>query len=771
MKPASDLLIGILTVKRPALFALSVVTLFMILTQLLAFQNYLLRKNLEKEETAREINFVKDRFQVVLKHNLSAAKTLAFIVKKYGVPDDFESVAGAIADSNKGIDAIELTKKGTITHVYPFNINRSVIGYDILANPKTNKEAKMAIKKNELFFAGPLKLKQGGIGIVGRLPIFIKGEFYGFSAVITRLETLINALGIDSLAKGPFIYQLSKINPNTQVEEFFLPNPIQFNSPETLSITIPEGNWKIYIMRKARPGNSDFISFSALGILFSIVCGLFAWFIAKQPKKLEELVRHKTEQIKIVENNNKTTLERVSDAVIALDNDWRYTYLNDAALLQHPGGRDATLGRVIWDIHPELKDSLFWEKYHEALETKRAMEIEEYYEPLKAWFVVKVYPSENGLTLFYRDITLQKITEQEVLIQKSLSESIINSLPGIFYLYDRNQKFVKWNRNFEIVSGYSAEEINKMKALDFFDLDEKKLLQNQIDVVFKTGMAEVEAHFLTKDKRKIPFYFNGHLCSFNGTDYLIGVGINITERLAAEREKEKVTYDLIQRYKNMEEFSYIVSHNIRAPVANLLGLSELLKNDAMDPDDMNRIMKGFTTAVCRLDEVIKDLNEILNVRTQVFAKKEPVYFNAIVDSILHSLESAIGDQNIEVVTDFESVGKFDTVKVYLHSIFYNLICNSVKFRQKGTALKIEIVSQRMPSGFKLIFRDNGMGIDLGKYRDSIFGLYKRFHLHIEGKGLGLFMVRTQVETLGGKIFVNSELNRYTEFVIEFSTPS
>lgn len=769
MKSAGDLLIGILTVKRPALFAFLVAGLFMVLTQLLALQSYLLRKNLEKEEIAREISLIKDRFQVLLKHNLSAAKTLAFIVKKYGVPDDFESVAGAIVDSNKGIDAIELTNKGIITHVYPFNTHRSVIGYDILTNPKTNKEAKTAIKKNELFFAGPLKLKQGGVGIVGRLPIFIKGEFYGFSAVIIRLETFINALGIDSLAKGPFIYQLSKINPNTQVEEFFLQNPIQLNSHETLSITIPDGNWKIYIMRKADSGNFSFISFSALGILLSIVCGLFAWFVARQPKKLEELVRYKTEHIKAIENNNKTTLERVSDAVIALDNDWRYTYLNDAALIQHPGGRDATLGRVIWDIHPELKDSLFWEKYHEAMETKRVVEIEEYYEPLKAWFVVKVYPSENGLTLFYRDITLQKIAEQELLIQKSLSESIINSLPGIFYLYDRNQKFLKWNRNFEVVSGYSAEEISKMKALDFFDVDEKKLLQNRIDTVFKTGKADVEAHFLTKDKRKIPFYFNGHLCSFNGTDYLIGVGINIAERLAAEQEKEKITYDLIQRYKNMEEFSYIVSHNIRAPVANLLGLSELLKIGATNPDDTSRIMNGFSTAVCRLDEVIKDLNEILSVRTQVFAEKELVYFKALVDNILHNLESVIRDQNIEVVTNFESVEKFNTVKVYLNSIFYNLISNSVKFRRKDTALKIEIESQRMPHGFRLIFRDNGMGIDLEKYMGSVFGLYKRFHLHIDGKGLGLFMVRTQVEALGGKIFVNSELNRYTEFVIEFST--
>lgn len=767
MISSNDRIAKLVKVKRPGLFAVIVMIVFLVFTQILAFQSYLLRKSTEKEELVREINSVKDRFQVVLKHNLSAAQTLAFIIKTYGEPRDFEAIGKAIVDAHKGIDAIQLTRNGVITHVYPLKGNATVIGYDILASETTRKEANIAIQKNELFFAGPLTLKQGGIAIIGRLPIFVGDEFYGFAAVITKLETLTQALGMRDGKNTPYVYQLSKINPNSLKEEYFLPNSIQLNSDKTLSAVIPDGNWRLYIAKRARTTNFSFASVSVLGIMFSFVCALFAWYVVQQPKKLEALVKNKTEQIRAAELTTQTTLERVSDAVISLDSEWRYTYLNDAALLQHPGGREATLGRVIWEVHPELHNSSFSGKFEEALRTKKVLELEEYYEPLKAWFVVKIYPSENGLTLFYRNVTEQKINEREVLAQKLLSESIINSLPGIFYLYDRNQRFVKWNKNFEKVSGYTGDEISTMTPLDFFDDDERTLLQQRIETVFEKGMAEVEAHFLTKDRRKIPFYFNGYLCSINGEDYLIGVGIDITERRAAEREKERVTEDLVQRYKNMEQFSYIVSHNIRAPVANLIGLAELLKNGLARPSDHERVLEGLSTAARRLDEVIVDLNEILSIRTRVVAEKEPVLFEEVLKTVLLSTENFIQNDSMEIDADFSEVASFTTVKVYLHSIFYNLICNSIKYRRQDEALRVQIRSEKTTDGLRLIFRDNGLGIDLERYGQSLFGLYKRFHLHIEGKGLGLFMVKTQVESLGGKISVKSELNSYTEFIIEF----
>jgi signal transduction histidine kinase len=108
-----------------------------------------------------------------------------------------------------------------------------------------------------------------------------------------------------------------------------------------------------------------------------------------------------------------------------------------------------------------------------------------------------------------------------------------------------------------------------------------------------------------------------------------------------------------------------------------------------------------------------------------------------------------------------------TIKSYIYSIFYNLTSNSIKFKQPGIPPIIEISSFLSENKIVLLFKDNGLGIDLNKKGNQVFGLYKRFHLDTEGKGIGLYMVKTQVESLGGTIFIHSNVNTGTEFRIEF----
>lgn len=406
--------ISISIIKRPLLFCCSVFVIVAILTQYLTYQRYLISKDNEREEVLREINSVKDRLKTSLSHNLSATKTLAFIVENYGVPKDFDGIAKEILNANKNIDAIQLTRMGVITNVYPLKGNENVIGYDILKDTFTNKEAYKAIKKKELFFAGPFELKQGGIGIVGRLPIFVNNTFCGFSAVIIKLPALLKAVGIDTLQNNHFIYQLSKVNPNTKKEEFFLPNSIQFDKKHSVSVEVPDGEWKIYVMPKNDNKFFNIITFSIVGLWLSLITALFAWYLAKQPEKLNKLVEEKTSQLITTQNNYKTTLNRINDGMVSVDNNWRYTFLNDAALITHPEGRENTLGKIIWEVHPEMKGTIFWEKYHEAMETKNVTEIESYYTPMNIWFLVKIYPSPDGLTIFYTDITDRKKADKEI---------------------------------------------------------------------------------------------------------------------------------------------------------------------------------------------------------------------------------------------------------------------------------------------------------------------------------------------------------------------
>jgi signal transduction histidine kinase/CheY-like chemotaxis protein len=247
---------------------------------------------------------------------------------------------------------------------------------------------------------------------------------------------------------------------------------------------------------------------------------------------------------------------------------------------------------------------------------------------------------------------------------------------------------------------------------------------------------------------------------------LYGILQDITERKNAEVEKEKITNDLLQRNKDLEQFAYIVSHNLRSPVANILGTSEAIRTMKLDESETEEMMYSLSASAMKLNGVILDLNQILQVKRNVSEKKEAVSFSHMVKNIIISIGDLVKKEQVEIKTDFSEVDKIESFKSYLYSVFYNLISNSIKYRQPDLTPLIEIKSFVLNNHIEIHFKDNGMGIDLSTKGDLVFGLYKRFHNHTEGKGMGLFMVKTQVETLGGKISIKSEVNKGTTFTIQ-----
>jgi PAS domain S-box-containing protein len=250
---------------------------------------------------------------------------------------------------------------------------------------------------------------------------------------------------------------------------------------------------------------------------------------------------------------------------------------------------------------------------------------------------------------------------------------------------------------------------------------------------------------------------------------IFGIVKDITQRMQDEIERERIIDDIIQRNKDLEQFAYIVSHNLRLPVANIIGLTEVLKNEALTDVLQKEFIDSVYDSAHKLDEVVKDLNHVLTVRREVDKNKDFVHFQTLVDDISDSIRNIIESTDSEISTDFSEVEGLFTLKGYLYSVFYNLISNSIKYRKAEVKLRILIQSFKKDGKIVLEFTDNGSGIDLEKHQSSLFGLYKRFHQNIEGKGMGLYMVKSQVESLGGKISVTSNLNVGTTFRLEFTS--
>ena len=378
-------------------------------------------------------------------------------------------------------------------------------------------------------------------------------------------------------------------------------------------------------------------------------------------------------------------------------------------------------------------------------------------------------PGVNALVSNFRDISEKKLAEEQREFDKNNFEALINNTSDLMWSVGKNYQLITFNqpmyeavkfatgkelaKDFNILSAaFSTQQSNRFKT--FYDLafTGKTFTEIEHYNFFDDSWAEISYHPI-----------------FNGEE-IIGIACysrDITLRKLAELERIQITNDLTQRNKALEQFTYIVSHNLRSPVANITGIAQSICFMALDVEKEKRLKSHLLTSVNKLDEVIKDINQILQVKHNVAEQKERVSFSSLVADIQLSIENLINKEDIVFIYNFAEADEMQTLKSYLYSIFFNLISNSIKYRQPYIRPVIEITSKKIDNKVVLIFKDNGLGIDLKKSGGQVFGLYKRFHLHIGGKGMGLYMVKAQVEMLGGKISIHSAVNEGTEFRIEF----
>ena len=373
---------------------------------------------------------------------------------------------------------------------------------------------------------------------------------------------------------------------------------------------------------------------------------------------------------------------------------------------------------------------------------------------------------KNYIVALIRDITERKKIEEQNLrllqaVEQSPTSIIITNIDGdIEYV----------NPKFSEITGYSFEEA---KGKNPRILKSGALTQDVYKNLWETiaSGSEWRGEFHNKKKNGELYWELSSISPVKNSSgkitHFIAIKEDITEAKLIQESLKKMTAELIQQNKYLEQFAYIISHNLRSPVANIIGIANTLRETNLTEEEKDVMMEGLSFSVKKLDEVIIDLNNILQIKRGVNEVKEKVFFSELVEDIKNSISNIIRDEHVNIKSDFSEAGEMFTLKSYLRSIFYNLISNSIKYKQPGVSPFIEIKSRMKEGKIELIFKDNGLGIDLQENGEQVFGMYKRFHENIEGKGLGLFMTKMQVESLNGKINLNSEVNKGTEFIIEF----
>jgi PAS domain S-box-containing protein len=769
--------------KRPILTGIVIFFVSLGLTQFLTYKDYLLVKSYEKEAVIEKTNLIEKKVMAGLSHALSATKTLSYIERKYGIGDDFENIAYEILQNNPNIDAIQLLENGTIKYTYPLAGNEMVIGYDIFADPLRKTEAIKAIESNSLFFAGPFELKQGGSGIVGRLPIFKKNTFWGFAAVIVRLETFYEIIGIENLDQDLFAVQFSKINPDTGEEELFLPHQKENYNGHIHSIPIPLGDWKLTVQLKESQAFSKNRRAFLLRIILSVILGIVAWYLAIQPSILQNKVNKQSKQLKKSNERFEYATLATSDAIW----DWDlvtnkvYRSENFEKLFGYTT-EDFSKHPDFWNqhIHPEdfqkskieLDNTLesnreYWEHEFRFLKKNGT-----YAHVVDKGIIIR---NEKGQAIRLigatQDISKIKATELAIEKEKEFLKAMMENISEGIIACDHTGQISILNKTTRDMFGFLDGNFELSKWKDFYECylsDGITLVAENEIPLFKAlrgeRVSQYEMIIRPKSGQNKIVLCSGEQIKTNDGRILgaVVVMLDITEKRKKDKDLSKMSEDLKIRATQLEasnaeleQFAYVASHDLQEPlrmITSFLKLIEKKYNPILDEKGKQFIHFAMDGSI-RMRQIITDLLEYS--RAGNTSQPEEFSLQEILNDVVILEKNHIKRLGASLTHD--PLPNIIAIKVQIRQLLKNLINNALKYTAHDTKPKIHVSFQECSEYWKVSVKDNGIGV-APEYHEKIFQIFQRLHTRqeYEGTGLGLANCKKIVENHHGKIKIISD---------------
>jgi PAS domain S-box-containing protein len=462
-----------------------------------------------------ELNHVKDRFRNILYSDITAANSLAIFYQQYGLVNDFDSVASQIIRYNKYAEVLQLTVNGIIMKVYPIKGYEKTIGVNTERDSIRLRESKHAFQKNAIYFAGPRKLRQGGIGILGKVPISTNKNDLAVSVVLTRLETIQKALNLDADSIHKFSYWLVKKSDKADNTAYFLSKEYPADVSKAVYTEIPEGDWifgAAYSFGYS-PTKPPLITL-ILGGLLAILSSFLIYRISSQPFKLKKIIAEKTKELADQEKYYRTLIHTSTDAIVLINKAGKIIYQTPSA--------DRIIGYTYEEIQ-QLDGSQLLHPDNRAADNKAFEEfLSKTGSELKTYHRIK---HKDGHYIWIEGTYLNLLHEEAI-------QAIV---------------------------------------LTYSDITQRKHLED--------------------------------------------------ERQRLLEERLTIINNLTSRNKDLEQFSFIVSHNIRAPLANILGLTAMFNDPRYDETIKAQAIEGIQISAKNLDAVLSDLNDILQARSETPKEK------------------------------------------------------------------------------------------------------------------------------------------------------
>tara|TARA_R110000868_G_scaffold131418_2_gene341491 strand:+ start:44317 stop:47160 length:2844 start_codon:yes stop_codon:yes gene_type:complete len=909
----------------------------------ISLQQYHIEKQNKKDEMDNTLKVLGQNIEQSLKNCYTTTLTLALTINDDGIPENFNSIGKRLIESNNNIEAVQLVPNGIIRFIYPMQGNEAAIGLNIFKSKYLKKEALKSILNQKMYFAGPLELKQGGQGIVGRLPVYLKNKFWGFSAVIIKLDKLLKTSGINAIDKTKYHFQISKKDPITQKDIYFLPQKIKFPESNFVTITIPDGGWKLYLIdTKTTSLKTSLIVSTILSVILALIFGFLTTLFLKKPAELQVLVEQQATNLINSEIKFKTIFDQAAIGIANIDpKTGKFLEINNQFCkllgytqkemkeknyqsITHPDDlkkdvltikkinegtiRDYTTekkcitknGEDIWvnlSVTPlwgknekptstiAIIEDITQKKVAEALIKQSQIRFKSLFDdsPLPLWeqdySKVLNYLKELNLVDETKENIASYINKHPEVLQKCFSLiniidvnnqcldqyapktklELLNNLDVVFsdetipsftkhiIAICRREHNLKMDAKiktpkgeirdihfvFSVMKGYentlervivSTEDITKRKKQEKIILNSQIRIESLINTIdgivwecdaqtfeFTFISKKVEnilgytteewlssptfwaEHIYTEDKQEVLKYcseqtneildhdFEYRMIAKNGNIIwlrdivnvisknnkavsLRGIMIDITKTKEIQNDLNNSFNLVSEQNKRLLNFSYIVSHNLRSHTSNITSLTGLIETAESD-EEREQMVQLLKTVSNSLNETLFNLNEVVNIQTNIGLVSEKINLKKYIDNTLNILAEQIKVKGAHIISNISDDIEINYNPAYLESILFNIISNAIRYSHKDREPQI-LINFLKENNLKVIeISDNGIGIDLERNGNKIFGMYKTFSDNPNSKGIGLFITKNQIEAMGGSITIESKPGIGTTFKI------
>ena len=463
---------------------------------------------------------------------------------------------------------------------------------------------------------------------------------------------------------------------------------------------------------------------------------------------------------------------------------YRFIFANNAFERTTGVPADKVTGSYVDQVIPEPSLSMVLQKYYQAVTKLERVVWQETsdYSTGRVTGEVSVTPVLNEAGRCYQlvgvvhDLTKEKRAEEALQLSNERFAYALKATADAIYDWNIVEETIFWGVGFESLFGHQ----HKGKSPSFSEWEDKvhpddreRVVTDLLRVVHHGNdeFWEAEYRFQRADGTWAVVVDRGYI--LRNTDgkalRMIGAMQDITPRKVAEEQQRLLTEKLMRQNSDLQQFTYIISHNLRAPLANALGFSDLITHVDKQSEVFDKSVQNLRTSLLELDQVLIDVNDILSLRDEQDGyRPEPVAVAAVCQKSLLSLSEALRECGGQLSCNIPEGLLIPGSRAYFHSIFHNLISNAIKYRSNERPLRIDITATAGPNlETRITVSDNGSGFDQEKVREKIFQLYRRFHTGKSGRGIGLFLVKAHIEAMGGQITVRSQVNEGAQFTLHF----